>query len=159
MGREKDWVDGLVPVSLVPGGVDSDDPVLSRLAAVRGIMTHGMLSVGAVLAYKDERKAERKASLAEDCPHCRAGGRKVMPVKTNTLKKGQRVRLRNGWWATLEDNLRGNTRMATVEGLYTEMGSIYSHDIEVALIEGTEVPIELTAGQIKCREWVDSLGF
>ena len=50
-------------------------------------------------------------------------------TETNKLKKGTRVVLRNGWEATLEDNKRGSIRMATVEGFYTEMGSIYAHDI------------------------------
>lgn len=50
-------------------------------------------------------------------------------AETNKLKKGTRVVLRNGWEATLEDNKRGSIRMATVEGFYTEMGSIYAHDI------------------------------
>lgn len=50
-------------------------------------------------------------------------------AETNKLKKGTRVVLRNGWQAVLEDNKRGSIRMATVEGFYTEMGSIYAHDI------------------------------
>ncbi len=50
-------------------------------------------------------------------------------AETNKLKKGTRVILRNGWEAVLEDNKRGSIRMATVEGFYTEMGSIYAHDI------------------------------
>ena len=49
--------------------------------------------------------------------------------ETNKLKKGARVVLRNGWEAVLEDNKRGSIRMATVFGTYTEMGSIYAHDI------------------------------
>lgn len=48
---------------------------------------------------------------------------------TNELKKGALVRLRNGWAATIADNLKGNTRMATVYGHYTETGSVYAHDI------------------------------
>lgn len=50
-------------------------------------------------------------------------------AETNKLKKGTRVVLRNGWEAVLEDNKKGSIRMATVEGFYTEMGSIYAHDI------------------------------
>ena len=50
-------------------------------------------------------------------------------VKTNDLKKGTRVRLANGWYATLVDNARGNARMANVEGYVTEIGSVYAHDI------------------------------
>jgi hypothetical protein len=50
-------------------------------------------------------------------------------MKTNELKKGMRVLLSNGWEATLEDNLKGNIRMATVYGYMTEIGSVYAHDI------------------------------
>ena len=53
-----------------------------------------------------------------------------MNIKANDLKKGNRVRLNNGWFATIEDNKKGAIRMATVEGLVTEMGSIYAADIE-----------------------------
>ena len=50
-------------------------------------------------------------------------------AETNKLKKGTRVVLRNGGEAVLEVNKRGSIRMATVEGFYTEMGSIYATDI------------------------------
>ena len=50
-------------------------------------------------------------------------------MKTNDLKKGAIIQLENGWFATLEDNQRGNIRMATVDGLVKEMGSVYGHDI------------------------------
>jgi len=46
------------------------------------------------------------------------------------ITKGARVRLRNGWEAVIEDNLRkGHTRLAKVFGRYTEIGSIYVTDI------------------------------
>lgn len=50
-------------------------------------------------------------------------------MKTNQLKKGTRVLMRNGWFGTMADNARGNTRMVTVEGYETETGSVYAHDI------------------------------
>jgi len=50
-------------------------------------------------------------------------------MKTNDLKKGTQVRLRNGNLADLMDNARGNVRIAKVYGLVEECGSIYSHDI------------------------------
>ena len=82
---------------------------------------------------------------------------KVGNVKTNELKKGARILLRNGWYATIADNARGNTRMATVEGDYTETGSVYSHDI-VAVIQsdGTRIAIEHTPAQVKLRNTVAS---
>jgi len=50
-------------------------------------------------------------------------------MTTNELKKGTRIHLKNGWYATLMDNKKGTIRMAEVEGFYTEIGSIYAHDI------------------------------
>ena len=54
-------------------------------------------------------------------------------MNTNDLKKGDLVRLRNGWIAEIYDNKKGNIRMAKVYGIETEIGSVYSHDIEVKL--------------------------
>ena len=50
-------------------------------------------------------------------------------MKTNEIKKGMVVKLRNGWYGIMADNMKGNTRMVDVDGLYREMGSVYSHDI------------------------------
>ena len=61
--------------------------------------------------------------------------------------------------ATLEDNAKGNTRLATVYGTFTEMGSIYSHDIAFAIIEGKAVPIELTEKQKQLKQQVKAIGF
>ena len=78
-------------------------------------------------------------------------------VRTNDLKKGCRVQLRNGWYATIADNLRGNIRMATVEGYYTETGSVYSHDIMRALVNGEWVDIDQTPKQKKCKKMVENI--
>lgn len=75
-------------------------------------------------------------------------------MKTNDLKKGVAVTLRNGWNARLEDNARGNTRLATVFGFYTEMGSVYAHDIVSAEVDGKRVAIEHTPAQLKLRKLV-----
>lgn len=72
-------------------------------------------------------------------------------MKTNELKKGARVRLRNGWQAEMADSLRGNRRLATVYGHYTETGSIYSHDIMEAKVGDSWVPIEHTEAQKALR--------
>ena len=72
-------------------------------------------------------------------------------MTTNEIKKGTRFRLRNGWEATMEDNRKGNTRMATVEGDYTETGSVYAHDIVAVLIGHTWHPVTKTDKQAKCR--------
>ncbi len=50
-------------------------------------------------------------------------------LTTNSIKKGMGVKLRNGWYGIMADNMRGNTRMVDVDGMYREMGSVYSHDI------------------------------
>ena len=76
-------------------------------------------------------------------------------MKTNDIKKGDRILLSNGWYATMADNARGNTRMAKVEGHYTEIGSVYSHDImAVVRIEDnrTIAMVEHTTAQDKLRE-------
>lgn len=73
-------------------------------------------------------------------------------IKTNALKKGDRVILSNGWFATLLDNRKGNIRMAMVEGYYTEMGSVYAHDITLKQNDdGSLTRVELTPAQRKFR--------
>ena len=75
-------------------------------------------------------------------------------MTTNELKKGDRVRLRNGWEATIEDNRKGNIRLATVYGFCTETGSVYAHDIVAHRVAGTAqwVPVTQTAQQSKVRD-------
>lgn len=77
-----------------------------------------------------------------------------MSVKTNDLKKGVRVQLRNGWFGTMADNARGDIRMVDVEGFCREIGSVYSHDIMTALIGVNWVSIEHTPKQLKYLEAV-----
>jgi len=79
-------------------------------------------------------------------------------VKTNDIKKGARVQLRNGWQGTMADNAKGNIRMVKVEGFVTEIGSVYSHDIVAVQIKGQLgssdrwEPIEHTPAQLKLRK-------
>lgn len=75
---------------------------------------------------------------------------------TNDLKKGTRVQLRNGWYATLEDNAKGNTRVAKVEGFVTETGSIYAHDIVRAEVDGEWVDVQHTPKQLKLRQMAEA---
>lgn len=80
-------------------------------------------------------------------------------MKTNELKKGTRIKLANGWEATLEDNMKGNTRLAKVFGLYTEIGSVYSHDIvSYESMLGGWKPVEHTPAQLKLKKQVSSFG-
>ena len=76
---------------------------------------------------------------------------------TNELKKGDRVLLANGWYATIADNAKGNIRVADVEGFFRETGSVYSHDIVSAFICGVWVDIVHTPAQIKCRIMVNGM--
>jgi hypothetical protein len=78
-------------------------------------------------------------------------------MKTNELKKGTRIQLRNGWYATLIDNMKGNTRLADVEGFSREMGSVYSHDIVRAEVAGQGwVEVEHTDKQKALRKVVEA---
>jgi hypothetical protein len=80
-------------------------------------------------------------------------------ITTNEIKKGERIQLRNGWMATMFDNARGNTRMAEVEGIYKEIGSVYSHDIITVIRNGAAYPVTHTPAQIKLKKQVNALGF
>jgi hypothetical protein len=80
-------------------------------------------------------------------------------MKTNDLKKGARVRLSSGWYATLMDNKKGNIRLAEVEGRVTEIGSIYSHDI-VEYRDSScywHSDIEYTKDQLNCKAANDEI--
>ena len=79
-------------------------------------------------------------------------------MKTNDLKKGAIVMLRNGWKAEIADNLKGNTRMALVHGFYSEIGSVYSHDIVKVELAGQWHDIEHTPAQQKLRRQVEVYG-
>ena len=77
-------------------------------------------------------------------------------MKTNDIKKGDRIQLRNGWYGTMMDNTRTNTRVVDVEGLCRETGSVYAHDVVRVLVRGknvdTWVPVEHTPSQLKVQE-------
>ena len=102
-------------------------------------------------------------------------------MTTNELKKGTRVILANGWFAEIFDNKKGSTRMAKVYGMYTEIGSVYAHDIawyreeegaegacgwrrsvddaEAPGFSGTYAEIHHTEKQIKHKATVAAMGF
>lgn len=88
-------------------------------------------------------------------------------MKYSELNKGDRVRLRNGWYATIMDNLRNRTiRLCLVEGIVTEAGSVYAHDI-MCLVKvqdtddthGEYIPIEHTDKQKQLRHKLRTAGF
>lgn len=80
-------------------------------------------------------------------------------MKTNDLKKGDRVDLRNGYCAIIEDNKKGNIRLAKIFGAYTEIGSVYAWDIISCFAGNSISSIELTDSQIKAQKLTKSLGF
>jgi hypothetical protein len=79
-------------------------------------------------------------------------------MKTDSIKKGQRVLLRCGWQGTMADNGKGDTRIVNVEGAYRETSSVYSHDlVKAKSAAGKWVPVEHTLEQDTLRELVGGL--
>lgn len=74
---------------------------------------------------------------------------------TNDIKKGMRVQLKNGWFATMMDNKKGNIRFANVEGYFTEMGSIYAADIARVQVGDKWEKVETTAKQKEVASFMD----
>ena len=77
-------------------------------------------------------------------------------MESNELKKGDVVYLKNGWRAEIWDNRKGNIRLAKVYGLFTEIGSVYAHDID-RLADGTK--ITPTAKQAKLAAQLKAMGW
>jgi hypothetical protein len=73
-------------------------------------------------------------------------------IKTADIKKGTRILLNNGWYATMLDSKKSITRFAEVEGFVTEMGSIYSFDIRAAKIDNQWVYVDYTEKELKVKE-------
>jgi hypothetical protein len=68
-------------------------------------------------------------------------------LNTNDLKKGTQIILKSGFGAVLYDNKKGNIRLAEVDGIFKEIGSIYAHDIDRAFIGGEWLPVIHTKKQ------------
>lgn len=80
-------------------------------------------------------------------------------MKTNDIKKGVRVRLRNGWEAIVADNAKGTIRMCEVFGDFTEIGSVYAHDIvQYQAADKSWMDVEHTPAQEKLRKQTQVLG-
>jgi len=78
----------------------------------------------------------------------------------NDMKKGQLGTQVNGWQFEIVDNLKGVTRMAKVWGLYTEIGSIYIHDIAtLKMPDGSTEKIEFSPAQVKQIARIKASGF
>ena len=80
-------------------------------------------------------------------------------MKTNDIKSGTKVQLRNGWYGIMRDNMRGNTRTVEVHGHYTETGSVYSSDIVQANVNGIWHAVEHTEAQLKAAKQRRVMGF
>ena len=81
-------------------------------------------------------------------------------MKTNDIKKGTRLKLACGWYGTMADNKKGNTRIVDVEGFERETGSVYAHDIVIAKnAAGEWEPVEHTPDQILLRVKLRKLGW
>jgi len=81
-------------------------------------------------------------------------------MKTNDIKKGTRVKMRNtGWEGEMLDNRKGKTRCVMVEGAFKEAGDVYSHNIEFVLVDGEWTKVEHTKEQLKHMETVKAMGF
>ena len=71
-------------------------------------------------------------------------------VSIREVKKGAEVMLTNGWTAKVEDNkVTSQTRLCTVYGTYTELGSVYSSDIVKVLVNGSWEHVVHTPSQVK----------
>ena len=74
-------------------------------------------------------------------------------IKSTDISNGETIILRNGWYGTMKDGQkRKNIRMAEVQGIYTEIGSIYVHDIVSVFRDGREIPVEHTDAQKNLRK-------
>jgi len=89
-----------------------------------------------------------------------------MSVKTNDIKKGTKIKsvqLGVPVSGVMMDNKKGNTRLIDVKGsevgLFDEMGSVYSHDIILAEIDGVWKSVEHTEKQLNLKRQLNSMGW
>jgi len=77
-------------------------------------------------------------------------------MKTNEIKKGMQVKLRNGSVAVMSDNKRGDTRMVEVKDIVTDAGSIYAHDIISVNTSHGWIEVTHTEGQLRLKAIMDA---
>lgn len=81
-------------------------------------------------------------------------------MKIQELQKGERIKLANGWEGTLKGKPGNKTTvLAEVEGFFTEIGSVYCHDILYVRRDEAWLGVEHTPTQLKLKQQVDALGF
>ena len=83
-------------------------------------------------------------------------------MRANDLKKGAMVLISSGVKAELMDNKKGNVRDVKVFGLYTETGTVYSHDIIAYEVHQNNADvwntdIEYSRSQLDCKKLNDAL--
>lgn len=77
-------------------------------------------------------------------------------VDIKQVRKGAQVTLRNGFTAIVEDNqVNRTTRLCTVHGYVTEMGSVYSTDIQYVWFDGRYVEVQHTRTQNRITAMLD----
>ena len=82
-------------------------------------------------------------------------------MKTNEIKKGMKIKtvqLGSPVTGIMMDNMKGDRRLIDTKGsevgLFDEMGSVYSHDIVLAEVDGEWVEIEHTPKQLELKQRV-----
>lgn len=80
-------------------------------------------------------------------------------ILSNEMKDGDLILQTNGWYGEIVDNMRGNTRIANVHGLFVEAGSIYVWDIDVVCKGGYIYKLKLTPKQEKDKVKVEAMSF
>jgi hypothetical protein len=84
----------------------------------------------------------------------------IKNINIAEVKKCARVELRNGFHATVLDNLvNAQTRLCNVEGIVTEMGSVYSSDMLNVLTPTGWLPILHTPKQLAGRKARQQMGW
>lgn len=84
-------------------------------------------------------------------------------MNAKDLKKGMRVQMRSGWYATVMSKVNRNIVDLDVEGTFREMGSCYVHDVMAVLVdspgepEGVWVPVEHSKANLECKKMVEML--
>lgn len=76
-------------------------------------------------------------------------------IYSDQIENGEKVLLRHcGWKAVLMDgHKKRSTRLALVDGLYSEIGSIYSKDIHSVFREGDWIPVTPTEKHSRAGSW------
>jgi hypothetical protein len=80
-----------------------------------------------------------------------------MAVNPNEIKKGERVRMNNGWEGTMKDGRKGPTRDVEVEGIVTETGSVYVADIVAVKRDGEWVDVVSNEKQKRPRDIMNQI--